>query len=55
LARQTLASTTNLQERVFAEPYLRTMEKRIESLRAPVKETKPAPPANAESPKPPEH
>jgi hypothetical protein len=30
LAKQTLASTTNSQERAFAEPYLRTMEKRLE-------------------------
>jgi hypothetical protein len=55
LAKQTLASTTNLQERVFAEPYLSTMEKRLEAFRAPKKETNPAPPANAEKPKPSDH
>lgn len=55
LAKQTLASTTNSLERASAEPYLRTMEKRLEALKAPMKETKPAPPANAEKPKPSAH
>jgi hypothetical protein len=55
LAKQTLASTTNSLERASAEPYLRTMEKRLEALQALRKETKPAPPANAEKPKPSAH
>jgi hypothetical protein len=55
LAKQTLASTTNSLERAFAEPYLRTMEKRLEALKALAKEPKPAPPANEEKPKPAAH
>jgi hypothetical protein len=55
LAKQTIASTTNLLQRAFAEPYLRTMEKRLEALKALAKEAKPASPANAEKPKPPAH
>lgn len=52
LAKQTLASTTNSLDRAFAEPYLRTMEKRLAALQALMKQTKPAPPANPEKPKP---
>ena len=55
LAKQTLASTTNALERAFAEPFLRTMEKRSEALKALAKEAKPAPPADAAKQKSADH
>jgi hypothetical protein len=55
LAKQAIASTTNSLEKAFAEPYLRTMEKRLEALNALRKEPEPAPPANTGKPKPPAH